>query len=71
VLETRQVHFGEAGGWIEAKVYDRDKLLSGATFDGPAIVQELDSTTTVPPGASCKVDEYLNLAIDVRGIARA
>jgi N-methylhydantoinase A len=71
VLETRQVHFGEAGGWIEAKVYDRDKLLSGAAFDGPAIVQELDSTTTVPPGASCKVDEYLNLAIDVRGIARA
>lgn len=69
ILATRSVHFGEAGGWVDTKIYDREKLLPGATFEGPAIVQETDSTTIVPPGAKVKVDEYLNLVVDVRGVA--
>jgi N-methylhydantoinase A len=71
VVETRSVHFGEADGWVDSKIYDREKLLPGATFEGPAIVQEADSTTLVPPGASAEVDEYRNMVIDVRGVARA
>jgi N-methylhydantoinase A len=67
---TREVHFAEAGGWIETTFYDRSRLFSGASFDGPAIVQEVDSTTVVPPGARVQVDEYRNLIIDVREVAR-
>ena len=70
VLESRSVHFGEAEGWTETTVYDRDRLLAGAAFDGPAIVQEVDSTTVVPPGAGVEVDEFRNLVVDVRGVAR-
>jgi N-methylhydantoinase A len=71
VIEKRKVHFAEEEeGWVDATVYDRDRLLAGAAFEGPAIVQEIDSTTVVPPGAGAEVDEYRNLIIDVRGVAR-
>jgi N-methylhydantoinase A len=67
---TREVHFAEAGGWVEATVYERARLLPEASFGGPAIVQEVDSTTVVPPGARVTVDGYGNLIIDVREVAR-
>jgi len=35
---------------IEAAVYDRAALGPGATFDGPAIVEQTDTTTVVEPG---------------------
>lgn len=70
VTGTREVHFSEAGGWVEATIYDRGRLATGAAFDGPAIVQEADSTTVVPPGAHTQVDSYGNLIIDVRDVAR-
>jgi hypothetical protein len=34
-------------------------------------VEQADSTTVVPPGASATVDGYGNLIIDVRGMPRA
>jgi len=67
---TREVHFAEAGGWVEATVYERARLFPEASFGGPAIVQEVDSTTVVPPGARVTVDGYGNLIIDVREVAR-
>ncbi|MBV9800389.1 MAG: hydantoinase/oxoprolinase family protein [Solirubrobacterales bacterium] len=70
VIDTREVHFGEAGGWVLAGVYDRTRLFQGASFDGPAIVQEADSTTIVPPRAHVQVDRHRNLIIDVREVAR-
>jgi N-methylhydantoinase A len=69
-IDTRQVHFAESGGWVQTTFYDRAQLFAGAEFDGPAIVQEVDSTTIVPPGAHVRVDDYRNLIIDVRGVAR-
>ncbi len=44
------------GGWAEAGVYDRSKLLAGNVVDGPAIVTEMDSTTLVLPGHAGAVD---------------
>ncbi|HUG88408.1 MAG TPA: hydantoinase/oxoprolinase family protein [Actinomycetota bacterium] len=70
VSDTRQVHFSEAGGWVETRIYDRSRLRGGAAFDGPAIVEEADSTTVIPPGAKVEVDEYLNMIVDVRGMPR-
>ena len=70
VVEMRPVHFTEAGGWVETTIYDRSRLFAGGTFSGPAIVQEVDSTTVVPPGATVAIDDYRNLIIDVRGCAR-
>ncbi|MFW5772340.1 MAG: hydantoinase/oxoprolinase family protein, partial [Phototrophicaceae bacterium] len=42
----------------------REHLLSGARFDGAALVFQLDSTTYVPPGWSAYVDGYRNLILE-------
>jgi N-methylhydantoinase A len=46
-------------------IIDRAQLASGNSFDGPAVVTEYSSTIVIPPFASVKVDEYLNLIINI------
>ncbi len=46
-----------------AAVYDRATLTVGDRLDGPAIIEQYDSTTVVPPGALLEVDAALNLII--------
>ncbi len=58
---SRPVYFDESGGYVETPVYDRDKLLPGARIQGPAIVEQLDSTVVLPPETSSVVDPYLNI----------
>ena len=67
---TRPVHFAEEGDWVETAVYARERLKPSATFAGPAIVEQADSTTVVPPGVTVEVDPYGNLILDVRGMPR-
>jgi len=47
IIGTRRVHF--AGGARSATVFDRDRLAPGATVSGPAILEQAESTTVVPP----------------------
>src|SRR3954468_11365483 len=58
---TRQVWFGN--GFVEAAVLDRYALVPGDEFSGPAIIEEREATTIVPPGDSIKVDANLNLRL--------
>ncbi|NGN43904.1 hydantoinase/oxoprolinase family protein [Mesorhizobium sp. CGMCC 1.15528] len=51
----------------DAAVYERDRLTAGAAFAGPAIVEQFDSTTVVPPGMSVTVDGFLNILIGTKG----
>jgi N-methylhydantoinase A len=44
--------------------YDRERLLPGNRFDGPALVAEPSATILVPPGAEAEVDSFGNLVID-------
>ena len=48
-----------------ASIYDRYRLQANNRFTGPAIVEEIDSTTLVPPDCTVTVDDYGNLVIDV------
>ncbi|HZO79182.1 MAG TPA: hydantoinase/oxoprolinase family protein [Solirubrobacteraceae bacterium] len=59
--ERRQVLFDHVDEAVDTPVYDRSKLSAGAEFEGPAVVEQLDSTTVVPPGVVAKVDEWLNI----------
>jgi N-methylhydantoinase A len=59
---TRMVWF-EASTPVEAVLYERDRLDIGAAFDGPAIVEQLDATTVVPPGWRAAVDRRRNLIL--------
>ncbi len=54
----RQVYFNEAGGMVSTDIYDRALLLAGDRFSGPAIVEQMDSTTVILPGTNVEVDSF-------------
>jgi len=64
---TRTVVFDGVG--VATPVYRREALPAGARFDGPAVIDQLDSTTLVPPGVAVEVDGWLNLILHVGGAA--
>jgi len=61
---TRDVWF--SGKAHTAMIFERDDLSAGATFDGPAIVEQFDSTTVIPPNTTAEVDQYMNILIRVQ-----
>lgn len=65
IIGSREVWFPEAGGFVACPIYDRDKLKSGNRFAGPAIVEQMDSTTVLLPGMSATVEPYLNLILEM------
>jgi N-methylhydantoinase A len=52
------VKFDELDEPVETPIFHRDSLKPGAVLHGPAIIDQFDSTTVVPPGVIAKVDEY-------------
>ena len=62
----REVYFPGFGKHM-TQVYDRYSLSAGQRFDGPAVIEERESTTIVGPDASIRVDDFLNLRIDIEG----
>jgi N-methylhydantoinase A/oxoprolinase/acetone carboxylase beta subunit/N-methylhydantoinase B/oxoprolinase/acetone carboxylase alpha subunit len=53
------------GEWHNTHVYQREQLPTGARLDGPAIVQQLDTTILIEPDCTAVVDAADNLIIDV------
>jgi len=62
--EQRPVYFAESEDYVDCPIYDRYTLPAGATFAGPAVVEEFDSTTVVHPGFAVTVDDAGNLVIE-------
>ena len=60
----RPVHF-DAGEPIDTPVYWRPDLAAGSSMRGPAIIEQLDATTVVPPGVEFKIDKWLNVIMRV------
>jgi N-methylhydantoinase A/oxoprolinase/acetone carboxylase beta subunit len=57
-----------AGGSLDkvtTRFYDRAALQAGNVLEGPAIVNQYDSTTVIPPGISARVDRFGNIVIAV------
>jgi N-methylhydantoinase A len=61
----RDVCFDASAGLAPCAIYDRDLLAPGHAIAGPAVIEQLDSTTVVYPGQRALVDEYLNIVITV------
>jgi N-methylhydantoinase A len=59
--DSRPVHFDASGDALDTPCYLRSELPSGTRLQGPAIIDQLDSTTVVPPGWEAEVDEWLNI----------
>jgi len=55
---------GEAA--MDTPVYERSDLPAGFSISGPAVVEQLDATTLIPPGTTAEVDKYLNLIIRLK-----
>ena len=64
IKSKRKVDFDE-DGIHESNIYDFDKLEPGMTFKGPAVIEDPSTTIVVLPNQNCKLDEYLNLHIDI------
>ncbi|MEH6949045.1 hydantoinase/oxoprolinase family protein [Bacillus sp. JJ634] len=61
--EVRDVYFD--GKFVPANVYNREDIPVLSEIQGPAIIDQLDTTTVIPPGFTAKVDVYRNLIISV------
>lgn len=61
---ARQVIF-EGSGAVSAPVFDRAKLLAGNVIQGPAIIEEVASTTVVEPGDGVTVNEFGYLIMEL------
>jgi len=62
---TRRAYFPETHGYADCPVFDRYALGPGLTLAGPAIVEERESTTVLPPGTLATVDDYANLIVEL------
>jgi len=61
----RRAYFPEAGGFVNAPVYDRYSLAAGAIGHGPAIVEERESTLVIGPGGQFAVDTLGGILVEV------
>ncbi len=49
---------------VSASVYERERLDIGVEVAGPAVVEQFDATTIVPPSWSARVDGHRNLVLE-------
>ena len=61
----RKVYFDETG-FVDCAVYERTTLRPRDTIEGPAIVEQMDATTVIPPDFTGRVDEHGNLMLALR-----
>jgi N-methylhydantoinase A len=59
---TRKVWFD---GWLETPVYWRDHLPLSLSLQGPAIIEQMDTTIVIDPGARVSSDADGNLIVEV------
>src|SRR5215813_6136991 len=57
---ARRAYFG---GFVSTAIYERARLPLGAQLEGPAIVEQMDTTTVIPPGMTAVVDHAGNLRL--------
>ncbi|MBV9659938.1 MAG: hydantoinase/oxoprolinase family protein [Acidimicrobiales bacterium] len=60
---TRQAFFRELGVQPDIPVYERTSLGVGWRHMGPVLVEEVESTTVVPPGWEASIDDHGNLVM--------
>ncbi len=65
ITGRREVWYPETGGFIPTPIYARDRLAPGMEFAGPAIVEQMDTTTLAPPGVRIRVDAWDNLIMEL------
>ena len=60
----KRVVYASNGEACDFALYDREKLRNGNVVFGPAIVEQMDSTTVIFANQKATVDKYLNMMIE-------
>lgn len=63
--EHRDVYYPSADEYVRTPVYDRGTLPVGHRLDGPAVLEQLDTTTVVEPSHALRVDDSRNVIVEV------
>lgn len=58
----RPVHFGI---WRDTPIYDRASLEPGMVIEGPAIIEQTDTTTVIEPDMNARIDAYSNILVEL------
>jgi N-methylhydantoinase A len=66
-IGTRPVYF-EKSGFVDCNVYRRDAIGAEIEIAGPAIIEEVMSTTVMSQGDRARIDEIGNLIVEIGGI---
>jgi N-methylhydantoinase A/oxoprolinase/acetone carboxylase beta subunit len=66
-LKGKRLAYFPEHGFTETPVYDRYALYPGFNVDGPAIIEERESTAIIGSGGRCIVDDHLTLVIQMPG----
>ena len=59
----RPVYFGDVSEFVPCSIYDRQRLQPGDKLEGPAIIEEDDTTVVIGPGSFGVVDAALNITV--------
>jgi N-methylhydantoinase A/oxoprolinase/acetone carboxylase beta subunit len=55
---------------VPTRFYAREALRAGNRIEGPAVINQYDSTTVVPPGLASEIDRFGNIVIWIDESAR-
>jgi N-methylhydantoinase A len=61
----RKVYFHRERAFLDCVVYDRYRLAPSTRLEGPAVIEERESTVVVGPGATVEIDHGLNVIVSL------
>lgn len=62
LFDYRQVYVG--GQWSKTPIYAREHLLPGNVIEGPAVIEQMDTTSLLLPGQRGRIDKFLNIVAE-------
>jgi N-methylhydantoinase A len=62
-IGERNIYFGKEHDILNCQIYTRDLLEPGHKISGPAVIEQLDTTTVIHPEQETTVDDYRNLIV--------
>ncbi|MHA7178167.1 hydantoinase/oxoprolinase family protein [Arthrobacter sp. Sr24] len=65
IITTREIYFEAEQGFRPCPVYERSLLAPRNRIEGPAVIEQMDTTTVLLPGDICVVDDLRNLVIEI------
>ena len=62
---ARSAYFTESNGYIDTPIYSREALEPGMVLEGPAIIEQEDTTTVIYPNHTAHVDHHDNIVVEI------